>query len=278
MTGVSTQTVSRVINNRPDVSPETRRAVEAAIEEHGFQPSAVARSLVQRRSLMIGVIAAGLKYFGVAQTVNGITEAAEAAGYSIILKELAQLRRAGHRSRSSTSSSPTGSRGSSSRRPRWAPTSAHLQEQLPRSAPPVVFLKAEPSRHLLDHRDRQRGGGADRDRSTSCPLAGSGSRTFRVRSSGARRATGATAGWPRSPMPAWSRARWRPATGRRPAARRRSRRSWTPIRPWMASSPRATRWPSAPCMLRTRAGSGSPSSWPSSASTACPRPPSSRRR
>ena len=65
MTGVSTQTVSRVINKRPDVSPETRRAVEAAIAEHGFQPSAVARSLVQRRSQMLGVIVAGLRYFGV---------------------------------------------------------------------------------------------------------------------------------------------------------------------------------------------------------------------
>ena len=44
------QTVSRVINKRPDVSPETRAAVEAAIARHGFQPSAVARSLVRRRS------------------------------------------------------------------------------------------------------------------------------------------------------------------------------------------------------------------------------------
>ncbi len=144
MTGVSTQTVSRVINNRPDVSPETRRAVEAAIEEHGFQPSAVARSLVQRRSLMIGVIAAGLKYFGVAQTVNGITEAAEAAGYSIILKELGSFDVpdiapvvdffVAHRVE-----------GIIFAPPQMGANIRHLQEQLPRSAPPVVFLKAEPS-------------------------------------------------------------------------------------------------------------------------------------
>ena len=74
------QTVSRVINKRPDVSPETRAAVEAAIAAAGFQPSAVARSLVQRRSQTLGVIAAGLRYFGVAQTLNGITEESEASG------------------------------------------------------------------------------------------------------------------------------------------------------------------------------------------------------
>jgi DNA-binding LacI/PurR family transcriptional regulator len=144
MTGVSAQTVSRVINNRPDVSPETRRAVEAVIEEHGFQPSAVARSLVQRRSQMLGVIAAGLKYFGVAQTVNGIAEAAEAAGYSIILKELGSF--------DLPDISPVVDffvahrvEGIIFAPPQMGANITHLQESLPRSTPPVVFLKAEPS-------------------------------------------------------------------------------------------------------------------------------------
>ena len=88
MCGVSTQTVSRVINKRPDVSVATRTAVEAAIASVGFQPSAVARSLVQRRSQTLGVIAAGLHFFGVAQTLNGIAEASEEAGYALLLKEV----------------------------------------------------------------------------------------------------------------------------------------------------------------------------------------------
>ena len=144
MTGVSTQTVSRVINKRPDVSPETRRAVEAAIAEHGFQPSAVARSLVQRQSQMIGVIVAGLKYYGVAQTVNGMAEATEAAGYSIILKELASFDVpdivpvveffVAHRVE-----------GIIFAPPQMGANIRHLQEQLPPSTPPVIFLKAEPS-------------------------------------------------------------------------------------------------------------------------------------
>ena len=42
--GVSTQTVSRVINDRPDVASETRNRVRLVIDELGYQPSALARS------------------------------------------------------------------------------------------------------------------------------------------------------------------------------------------------------------------------------------------
>jgi len=88
MCGVSTQTISRVINKRPDVSPETREAVEKAIAEMGYQPSALARSLVQQRSYTLGVITAGLKYVGVSQTLNGITEESENSNYALLIKEL----------------------------------------------------------------------------------------------------------------------------------------------------------------------------------------------
>ena len=87
-TGVSTQTVSRVINERPDVAPETRERVLKAISELGYQPSALARSLIQQRSYTLGVVTAGLKEIGPSRTLNGITSAAEAAGYSLLLKEL----------------------------------------------------------------------------------------------------------------------------------------------------------------------------------------------
>lgn len=89
--GVSTQTVSRVINNRPDVAPETRERVLKVIEEIGYQPSALARSLIQKRSYTLGVVTAGLKYIGPSRTLNGITNAAEEAGYSLILKELSNF-------------------------------------------------------------------------------------------------------------------------------------------------------------------------------------------
>ena len=86
--GVSTQTISRVINGRPDVSPETRQRVLDIISKLGYQPSELARSLIQRRSCTLGVVTAGLKYIGPSRTLNGITTKAEELGYALLLKEL----------------------------------------------------------------------------------------------------------------------------------------------------------------------------------------------
>jgi LacI family transcriptional regulator len=145
MTGVSMQTVSRVINKRPDVSPSTRDAVEAAIAAVGFQPSAVARSLVQRRSQTLGVIATGLKLFGVAQTLNGICEASQESGYGLLLKELASEDieavvpaidfLVAHRVEGLIIFNPSSVETSV----------AALQAGVPASRPPIVVLKSEPS-------------------------------------------------------------------------------------------------------------------------------------
>jgi LacI family transcriptional regulator len=89
--GVSTQTVSRVINKRPDVSPETRDRVQNVIEQLGYRPSALARSLIQQRSYTLGVVTAGLRFIGPSRTLSGITSAAEQKGYSLLLKELPQF-------------------------------------------------------------------------------------------------------------------------------------------------------------------------------------------
>jgi LacI family transcriptional regulator len=86
--GVSHQTVSRVLNDRPDVAEETRRRVWQVIEELRYQPSAIARSLIQQRSFTLGVVIAGLKYVGPSRTLNGITNQAEEMGYTLLLKEL----------------------------------------------------------------------------------------------------------------------------------------------------------------------------------------------
>ncbi len=88
MAGVSTQTVSRVINERPDVSPETRKRVQEVIKKLSYQPSALARSLISHRSYTLGVVTAGLKHIGPSRTLSGITSAAAEVGYSILLKEL----------------------------------------------------------------------------------------------------------------------------------------------------------------------------------------------
>lgn len=89
--GVSTQTVSRVINERPDVSPGTRKRVQEVIEQLNYRPSALARSLISHRSHTLGVVTAGLDYIGPSRTLSGIASAAEDAGYSVLLKELASF-------------------------------------------------------------------------------------------------------------------------------------------------------------------------------------------
>ena len=86
--GVSTQTVSRVLNDRPDVAPETRQQILGIIDRLGYQPSALARSLIQQRSTTLGIVIAGLRFIGPSRTLNGMTARAEEMGYSLLLKKL----------------------------------------------------------------------------------------------------------------------------------------------------------------------------------------------
>lgn len=88
--GVSTQTVSRVLNNRPDVSPETSERVREVIRETGYAPNMLARSLTQGRSHVLGVVAYGLHYFGPSQVVTAIEREAAELGYAIMLNLILQ--------------------------------------------------------------------------------------------------------------------------------------------------------------------------------------------
>jgi LacI family transcriptional regulator len=83
--GVSTQTVSRVINQRPDVAPETRRRVQQVIDRLGYQPSYIARSLIQGRSCTLGVVGYGLEYYGPSRTLSGIERQANEFGFTLLL-------------------------------------------------------------------------------------------------------------------------------------------------------------------------------------------------
>jgi LacI family transcriptional regulator len=83
--GVSTQTVSRVANNHPDVSTETRRQVQTVIDRLMYQPSHIARTLIQGKSGMLGVVGTGLEYFGPSRTLLGIERKANKLGYMLHL-------------------------------------------------------------------------------------------------------------------------------------------------------------------------------------------------
>ena len=57
--GVSVSTVSRVLNNRPDVSEAVRRQVLSVVERQGYIPNNSARDLVRSQSDAIGVVVRG---------------------------------------------------------------------------------------------------------------------------------------------------------------------------------------------------------------------------
>ncbi|MCS6772614.1 MAG: LacI family transcriptional regulator [Thermoflexales bacterium] len=84
--GVSVQTVSRVLNDHPDVSDATRARVQRAIAELHYQPSAIARSLITRSSGVLGVVASGFQFFGPARLLAGIERQATELGWQLMLR------------------------------------------------------------------------------------------------------------------------------------------------------------------------------------------------
>lgn len=86
--GVSVQTVSRVLNERPDVSEETRRRVQAVIAGLGYSPNALARGLIRGRTNTLGVVGYGLSYYGPARVITGIERRANELGYSLLFSLL----------------------------------------------------------------------------------------------------------------------------------------------------------------------------------------------
>lgn len=86
--GVSHVTVSRVINNHPKVSSATRQRVAAAITELGFRPSAAARALASGGARQVTVLTSNTHLYGYAATLQGIEEAARAAGVGVAVSVL----------------------------------------------------------------------------------------------------------------------------------------------------------------------------------------------
>jgi DNA-binding LacI/PurR family transcriptional regulator len=94
LAGVSQQTVSRVINDSPNLRPETRQRVQEAIDRLGYRPNTSARALVRGHTEAIGLINTGLTYFGPTSIRHSIEEAAGASGLFVSSVTLPSLTRA----------------------------------------------------------------------------------------------------------------------------------------------------------------------------------------
>lgn len=83
--GVSITTVSRVLNNNYPVKKETRERVEKAIKKLNYTPNVMARSLITKKTSMIGVIVPGITNLFFPTIVEAIGEFTKKSGYSISL-------------------------------------------------------------------------------------------------------------------------------------------------------------------------------------------------
>ncbi|MFN8447400.1 MAG: LacI family DNA-binding transcriptional regulator [Anaerolineae bacterium] len=83
--GVSTKTVSRVINNDGYVSTEKRERVQIAIDRLDYRPNRAARNLASNRSAVIGLTVPDVRNPYFPQVVRGVENAALKRGYNVML-------------------------------------------------------------------------------------------------------------------------------------------------------------------------------------------------
>lgn len=84
LAGVSKATVSRVINQKPDVDIDTRERVLRIMKEYGFVPNVTASGLAGR-SRMLGVLVPSLTWPLIPQIMQGVAEAVERTHYELVL-------------------------------------------------------------------------------------------------------------------------------------------------------------------------------------------------
>lgn len=85
LVGVSIQTVSAVVNNKPEITEETRARVLTAIEQLGYHPYSVARSLRTRQTRTIALVVSNIASVAIAAMASAAEAHAHAFGYSLTL-------------------------------------------------------------------------------------------------------------------------------------------------------------------------------------------------
>ena len=84
--GVSMKTVSRVLNNEPNVSQDTRDRVEEAATQLGYRPNLAARGLASSRSFLIALLYDDVANSYVLSLMDGATEACREQGYHLLVE------------------------------------------------------------------------------------------------------------------------------------------------------------------------------------------------
>src|ERR1700691_5553890 len=85
LAGVSTSTVSAVMNGTVPGSPDRKARVQAAMTALDYQPDAIARSLKTGKSNAVGIIVPDITNAFYPEVVRGVEAAAQLSGYSVLL-------------------------------------------------------------------------------------------------------------------------------------------------------------------------------------------------
>ncbi|MCJ7703869.1 MAG: LacI family transcriptional regulator, partial [Anaerolineales bacterium] len=83
--GVSTKTVSRVVNDQGEITEDTRQRVLEAIEKLGYRPSKVARALVTRRTGTIGLLVGDISNPYFSEVARGVLDVTQEHQYDLFL-------------------------------------------------------------------------------------------------------------------------------------------------------------------------------------------------
>lgn len=83
--GVSISTVSRALNNHPDISPEMTKKIQKLAAELNYTPNPLAMGLLKQATRMIGVIVPDLVTHFYSSIISGIEQVAEEKGYYILI-------------------------------------------------------------------------------------------------------------------------------------------------------------------------------------------------
>ena len=88
MCGVGVSTVSRAINNHPDINPETKKMIVNVIKEHGYIPNNSARNLKRTDAKCIAILVKGISNPFFSDMIRIIEEEIEKRKYSLVLRHV----------------------------------------------------------------------------------------------------------------------------------------------------------------------------------------------
>lgn len=85
--GLSASTISRALNDNPNINSKTKKLVNDLAAKLGYEPNVMARNLKAKHSNQIGIIVPEIKHDFFAKVISGIEEVAYNSGFTVIVSQ-----------------------------------------------------------------------------------------------------------------------------------------------------------------------------------------------